>query len=65
MSKTWALATWRIYMNEKQPPSVTKEEIHEIIDIIRPLAASQKKDILIAIDITRKKSNADQNINFR
>lgn len=52
-------------MNEKQPAPVTQEDIHEIIALVRPLLASQKKDILAAIDITRKETHADQNINDR
>jgi hypothetical protein len=52
-------------MNENQPAPVTKEDIHDIIELVQPLAASQKKDILAAIDITKKKIPADQNINDR
>jgi hypothetical protein len=52
-------------MNEKQPVPVTKEDIRDIIELVRPLAASQKKDILAEIDNTRKEIPTDQNINGR
>ena len=52
-------------MNEKQPTPVTNEDIHDIIELVRPLVASQKKDILAAIDVARNESHADQNINAR
>jgi hypothetical protein len=52
-------------MNEKQPPPLTNEDIQDIIELVRPLAASQKKDILAAIDNTRREIHTDQNINGR
>ncbi len=46
-------------MNAKPPIPVTDEDILDIIELVRPLAASQKKDILTVIDNARKESHAD------
>ena len=50
-------------MIEKQQAPINNVDIIDIIELVRPLAASQKKDILAAIDNAKRETHADKNIN--